>query len=51
MIGLWLLVVVLALVALGAREIRWLLLPLIAVLVAFGLMCERGEREKEKERK
>ncbi len=49
MIGLWLLVAVLGLVALGVREARFLLLPIVIVLVAFGLMCERGQREKDKE--
>lgn len=51
MIGLWLLVAVLVLIGLACREARWIVLPLVVLFVAFGLMCERGEREKEKERK
>lgn len=51
MIGLWILVVVLSLVAVGCREVRWFVVPFVVLLVAFGLMCERGEQQRKEESK
>lgn len=49
MIAVWALAGVLALAAFGARELRWILVPIVVILVAFGLMCERGQRAKDRE--